>query len=487
MNEFPLGAAEKALRMNHDATVYGTFAEIGAGQEVVGWFFHVGGASGTVAKTISAYDMVVSDAIYGHCDRYVSRKRLEAMLTYEYNLLLERLGPLRGDRSAFFVFADTAATHSRRKHERGHGWLGVRFQTAPRAEPSQIILHVISHDNERTYEREAIGLLGVNLLHGAVYQHGDLAEFLNSLMDNLTRERVEIDMIKFSGPAFAGVDNRLMSLRLVEHAYTDATMFTAEGEVVQPAEMLYQRPILVERGRFRPVNLLTKDLLEKAVAQFRAEPELKGEEPAVLMEVTLRDLALEEGVDERDFLDRIDTLRVLGQPVLISNHGPYYRLVEHLNQYTRKNIGIAVGVPALNSILDEKHYEDLAGGALEAVGRLFARNVRMYVYPRFDAASGETVSAETLTVATRLRHLYTHLLENRHLVSIEACNPDFRAIDSDQVLRQIQAGDPAWEQSVPPPVAELIQQRHLFGWSSAPRPEQTQPGMPDRLADKTSP
>jgi hypothetical protein len=278
-----------------------------------------------------------------------------------------------------------------------------------------------------------------------------------------------------------------MSLRLVEHAYTDATMFTAEGEVVQPAEMLYQRPILVERGRFRPVNLLTRDLLEKAVAQFRAEPELNGEEPAVLMEITLRDLIDGEGVDERDFLDRIDTLRTIGQPVLISNHGPYYRLVENLNHYTRKKIGIAVGVPALNSILDEKHYEDLPGGTLEAAGRLFARNVRMYVYPRFDAATGTAVTAETLNVPPHLRHLYAHLLENRHVLSIQACNPNYRAIDSDLVLRQIQEGNPAWEKSVPEPVAELIREKHLFGWSVSRHPKVMSPGGAEPLPQKPNP
>ena len=280
MNEFPLTPSEKALRMNQDAVVYGTFAEIGAGQEVVRWFFHVGGASGTVAKTISAYDMVVSDAIYGRTERYVSRKRLEAMLLYEYDLLVERLGPLRGDRTAFFAFADTAATRSRSRHADGHGWLGVRFQTVPGAEPSQLILHVTTHDIETVREREAIGLIGVNLLYGAVYQHSEPEALVASLLDNLTRDRVEVDMIKFSGPAFAHVDNCLMSLRLVEHAFTDSAMFTAAGEVVQPAEVLYQRPILIERGRFRPVNLLTWDLLEKALDQFCAEPDVEENSPS---------------------------------------------------------------------------------------------------------------------------------------------------------------------------------------------------------------
>jgi hypothetical protein len=465
MNGQPLTPEEKALRMNQDAVVYGTFAEIGAGQEVVRWFFQVGSASGTVAKTISAYDMVVSDAIYGRCERYVSRKRLEAMLAYEYELLLERLGPLRGEQTSFFVFADTAASHSRTRRSAGHAWQGVRFQTAPRSEPSEVIIHIATHDTDRTREREAIGLMGVNLLYGAVYRHSDPEGLLASLFDNLTRERIEVDMIKFSGPAFDGVDNRLMSLRLIEHAFTDTALFTAQGEVVQPAEVLYQRPILVERGRFRPVNLLTMDLLEKALEQFRSEPELAGEEPIVLMELTLRDLHPQQGVDKQDFLDRVDVLGTLGKTVLISNHGPYFGLVEDFSRYTQKKVGIALGVPALLDILDDSHYEGLRGGTLEAVGRLFADNVRIYVYPRWDHASGQLITAETVEVPPRVRHLYKHLLENRYIVPIERTNPAFRGIDSDGVLRQIQSGESGWDSQVPPEVAQEIKLKRLFGWT----------------------
>jgi hypothetical protein len=464
--EFPLTPAEKALRMNQDAVVYGTFAEIGAGQEVVRWFFQVGGASGTVAKTISAYDMVVSDAIYGRTERYVSRKRLEAMLKYEYDLLVERLGPIRGDRTAFFAFADTAATRSRSRHADGHSWMGVRFQTVPGAEPSQVIIHVTTQDNETAREREAIGLIGVNLVYGAVYQHHDPEALLASLLDNLTRERVEIDMIKFSGPAFAAVDNCLMSLRLVEHAFTDSAMFTADGEVVQPAEVLYQRPILIERGRFRPVNLLTWDLLEKALDQFRAEPDVVGEQPISLVEISVRDLPSRQGKDERDFLDRVDVLRALGQTVLISNHGPYYRLVEHMSRYTQKKIGIALGVPALAGLLDDRHYEDLAGRTLESVGRLFARNVRIYVYPRWDEATRSFVTAETLNIPPEFRHLYAHVLDNGYVVPLRHCNAEYKSMDSDDVLQRIQSGDPTWTSMVPAAVAATIKQKQLFGWKA---------------------
>jgi len=242
---------DKALRINLDAAKYGTFAEIGAGQEVARWFFRVGGAAGTVAKTISAYDTAVSDALYGPTDRYVSRRRLEAMLEHESAVLVEQLGPRRGDRTTFFVFGDTVATRSYSRHQDGHGWLGVRFQTVPRTEPSQVIIHVRLLDKEPPREQAALGVLGVNLLYGALYQHETPTALIASLLDELRRDRVEVDMIELRGPAFAGVDDRLMSLQLVEQAFTDAAMFTADGEVVQPSDVLHERPILGERGSGR--------------------------------------------------------------------------------------------------------------------------------------------------------------------------------------------------------------------------------------------
>ena len=464
MDEAPLDPHQKALRINLDRAVYGTFAEIGAGQEVARWFFHVGGASGTVAKTISAYDMAVSDAVYGPAQRYVSRERLEAMLAHEYALLLERLGPARGDECRFFVFADTVATRNPSRQDDGHGWLGVRFLTVPRGEPSEIIIHVVTHDRERAREQDALGIVGVNLLYGVAYLHAEPTTLLASLLDNLTRDRLEIDMIRFSGPAFATVDNRLMSLELVERGFTEAAMFTAGGEVVQPSERLYMRPVLVERGRFRPVTLLTQDLLERARAQFIVEQCGEGDPPVVLMEMTLRGLGSDAGVDRRDFLARADTLRALGQMVLISNHGPYYRLVEHLSRYTQRPIGIALGVPALMSLLEPQHYEDLAGRTLEAVGRLFAHNVCVYLYPYRDPGTGEVITAETLRVAPAIQHLYAHLLQNRYVQPIRQHTVAYLPIQTRDVLQGIQSGDPGWECMVPPAIVEIIKGERLFGW-----------------------
>ncbi len=464
MEPLPLTTYQKALQINLDTAKYGAFAEIGAGQEVARWFFHVGRASNTVAKTISAYDMSVSDAIYGRCDRYVSRQRLEAMLAHEFDLLLERLQATRGERSTFFVFADTVATRNRARQEDGHGWLGLRFQTQPGAPPSEVIIHVGMLDGENVRAQEALGIIGVNLIHAAFYHHDEPDALLSSLLDDLTRERIEIDVIKLSGPAFAGVDSRLVSLQLVERGFSDAAMFQANGEVVQAAEVLYKRPILVERGTFRPITNLTLDLLERAHEQFLREPRLQGETPFVLMEMTLRNLALESGIDHRDFLARVDILRELGHSVLISNYGRYFRLVEYLSRYTPKPIGIALGIPALLEVTRDAHYSDLAGGILESAGRLFRDNVKLYVYPYRDPTSGVVVTAETVRIAPLAQHLYSYFLEGGFVEAIRDYDPSYLPILTRDVLAKIQSADPVWESMVPPIIARAIKRDALFGW-----------------------
>jgi hypothetical protein len=448
---------DKALHINLDPAKYGTFAEIGAGQEVARWFFRVGGAAGTVAKTISAYDMTVSDAIYGPADRYVSRQRLQAMLAYEYDLLIQRLDAARGERTEFFVFANTMATRSFSRRDDGHGWMGVRFQAAPRAPASEIILHVRMLDPETTREQEAIGILGVNLLAGAFYQRDHPAAIIAALRDGLTRERIEIDLIQFSGPAFAGVDNRLMSLQLVEQQFTDATIFNAAGEVIQPAELLYKKPILIERGSFRPITNLTLAILETARARFAS-----AEPPVVLLEMTLRQLQTGDRIDHADFLARADTLGALGLTVMISNYLRYHRLVPFLRRLTAQPIGFAMGLRNIRELFDDQFYTDTPGGILQALGQLFQGDVKLYVCPAIDPAEGLIINPESHSVPPHLHHLYAHLLVNHRIETI-AVDPALLRIYSRDVIRQIQAGDPRWEQVVPAPVAARIKQRHYFG------------------------
>lgn len=460
-----LGTHQKALQINLDPTSYGTFAEIGGGQEVARWFFRVGGAAGTVAKTMSAYDMTFSDAIYGQCKRYVSRQRLVTMLDHEYQLLVERLDGKRGATTRFFVFADTVAVKSFRGNNDCHGWLGMRFQMEPRSEPSDIIIHVRMLDRESVMQQEALGIIGVNLIYGALHFHTQPRTLIASLLDNLTTERVEVDLVRFSGPAFAGVDNRLMSLELVSHGLTDAAMFTADGEVVQAAEYLYKRPILVERGNFRPVTRLTLDLLVNARAQFMEDANATPEEMAVIMEMTLRSLTTSPGgIDHRDFLDRADILGALGQTVLISNYARFFRLANYLFRHTKKRIGIAIGAPALRELFSEKFYTDLEGGILESFGRLFKNDLKLYLYPMRDAQTGQLITAETFQPEPHLRPLYAYLREKKFIEDIRNYDPTCLNITSADTLARLQRGDTSWETMVPPQVVNIIKERRLFGW-----------------------
>jgi len=457
-----LSTDDKARKINLDKVLHGTLAEIGAGQEVARRFFLVGGAANTVAKTISAYDMAVSDAIYGPSDRYVSRRRLESMLDHEYELLLERLDAKRGETNSFFAFADTVAARSYSRKEEGQGWLGVRFQTAPRSEPNDIIIHVRMLDAENTREQEALGIVGVNLLYGAYYLRESPDELIRSLLDDLTHDRIEIDMIRFVGPAFNHLDPRLMSLKLVELGLTEAAMFTAEGEAVQPGEVLYGRPVLVLRGNFRPVTNTIMDMLAYAEEQFAREG---GDEakPVVLMEMTLRNLSGDTGIDPQDFLARAEILEALGANVLISNLAHYHSVAVYLKAYTADRIGIVVGVPALLSVFDEKYYADLEGGILEAFGRLFKSRVQMLAYPAFDPKGGGLITAESAVVAPQLRNLYRHLFENKMIVPIQRYDTSRLGFFPRDVLALIQKGDPAWESRVPAEVVKLIKQRGYFG------------------------
>lgn len=464
MSEMVSSTEQKALALNRDSKPYGTFAEIGGGQEVVRWFFYVGSAAGTVAKTISAYDMAVSDALYGPAEQYVSRQRLEAMLDHEYGQLLERLGVKRRDNTTFFAFADTVTTRSHQRSGNGRGWLGIRFQASPRAEPSEIIVHVHLLDSTSVRQQEALGIVGVNLIYAAFYRCQDPTSLIGSLIDELSRERVEVDMIKLSGPVFADVDNRLISLQLVEQNLCDAAMFTAQGEVVQPSEVLHKRPILVERGNFRPVTKLTIDLLERAREQFIEEPGVIGQQPVVLAEMTLRSLIPGPDVGHSDFLARADILGALGIDVLISRFEPYYRLADYLVSYTDRMIGIAVGLPSVKEIVDDKYYADLPGGVLESAGRLFKGTVKMYVYPGRDPQSGRVYTFESAPLPSPWQHLRTLLLEIRRLAPIHNYNEGYLTIFPQDVLAKIERNAFGWEEAVPPIVADMIKAKRLFNY-----------------------
>ena len=467
-----LSSHDKALRINIDAARYGVFAEIGAGQEVARWFFHVGGAAGTVAKTISAYDMTVSDAVYGPGRRYVSRQRLQSMLDHEWSLLLERLDGERGGTTKFFVFADTVAARSYTRQDEGQGWLGIRFQTEPRARPSEIIIHARMWDRENTRQQEALGVLGVNLIHGAFYDHARPEALIGELMDELTRDRMEVDMIKLSGLAFDALDSRLMSLQLVQQRLTNAALFAPDGDAVEPAELLHRAPVLIERGSFRPITRVGLDMLERSRELMEGEPDMAGREPVVLMEMTLRNLlTLGEEVEHEDFLARVDTLRALGHTVMISNYSRFHNVTTYLRRYTGERIGMVMGLPTLAQIFEEKYYGDLDGGILEALGRLLGGGpVRLYVYPWKVAETGETLTVENLAMPEPMRQLYLYLMQNRYIAGLEASAGLDLAILPHEVLTRLKSADPSWEELVPRQVVEVVKARRLFGYGGEAAP-----------------
>lgn len=470
-----LDTHQKALQINLDPTKYGAFAEIGAGQEVARWFFRVGGASGTIAKTISAYDMIVSDAIYGQNERYVSRTRLNSMLDHEYRLLTERLKSRRGDNTRFFVFADTCAAKSYTRRDETHGWMGIRFQTGPGSEPSDILMHVRMWDRENLQQQEALGILGVNLIHGALYHFSDPEWIVNALLDNLSIDRIEVDMIQFRGPVFEKVDNRLITLQLVERGLTNAAMFMPNGELVQPADALYKKCILVERGSFRPVTKVTVDMMRYAQAQFVQEPNVLNNDVVVLMEMTLKNLSVEGRIDHREYLERVDMLSTLGHPVLISNYAEFFRLAAYMFRYTKMPIGIVMGVPTLRELFDEKYYADLEGGILESFGRMFRNDLKLYVYPLKDPKTGAVITAGNLRVAPNLQHLYAYLMEGHFIQGLRDVDERNMSIFSRDVLKMLQTGAPGWEECVPPAVADIIKQRGLLGYKPAPQAESPNP------------
>jgi hypothetical protein len=456
---------QKALQINLDPRWYGTIAEIGAGQEVARWFFRAGGAAGTVAKSMSAYDMAVSDAVYGKSDRYVSKGRLQAMLDHEFQLDVDRLGDQRGDETSFFAFADTVVARSYRGGNECHGWMGVKFQAHPRDEPSQVVVHVRMLDDEAPQQQEALGVVGVNLLHGAFFQHHQPDRLVESLLDRLTTGRVEIDLIEMSGIEFRMVDNRVMALKLVQVGLSGAAMFGPDRQVLQPSEALRKKAILVERGSFRPPTVVNIDMLEAARAAFERDPAVAGREVVALTELTMANLrAGGDVVDRRDFLARADLLAACGLPVLISDFVAYHRLAAYLAWRTDGRLGMVMGLPSLVELFDEAKHAELPGGILESFGRLFKNDLRLFVYPML--RDGRVVTVDTVEVDEQLRPLFDYLNRRGSFVGLDH-QPDYLPILSRDVLKRIPTEDTSWESMVPPEVSAVIKKRGFFGYDRA--------------------
>ena len=457
----------KALRINLNDNIYGTFAEIGAGQETVRQFFRAGGGSGTIAKAMSAYDKDFSDAIYGieNDKRYVTEERLRNMLNHEVNLIEERIKRDKHPHKIFFSFANTVATIDFAKKFKGHGWVGIKYQIEPNQEYNDIVLHLRFKENDARLQQETLGMLGTNLIYGAFYKYNQPKKLLRYLYDHLDKDQIEIDTINFSGPLFKDVDNRLISLQLVKNGMTDAVMFSPEGTNVLPAKVLYKKNILALRGSFRPVTKVNMDMFEKSYRMFLKENKVDLKKTQVVFEITLSNLRAEGEIDEQDFMDRAKLLCSLGQTVLISNFQEYYKLVEYFSQYTKARMGLSMGVNNLIDIFDEKYYRHLSGGILEAFGKLFFKDLRVYLYP-VQNEDGSLTNSENLRVHPRMKELYKFFKYNGKVVDITDHDPTILSVFSRTVLKMISEGEDSWEAMLPEGVAKHIKENSLFGYEA---------------------
>ena len=466
MSGFRLTTEEKALKINLTSDIYGCFAEIGAGQEVAANFFKAGGSSGTIAFTQSAYDMKVSDSLYGIASRYVCEERLITMLETEYNHIAQTL-PNKHKESRFFAFCNTVESLNYHKTNQGHGWVGIRFQFRLDGPTNDIILHIKMHDNSHKGQQEALGILGVNLIHAAFFHTDNLDEFLDALVHRIPRDRMEIDMLRVSGPDFENVDNRIIALNLVKRGITDATMFDLAKNVLQPATALYKKNILLMRGRFRPVTKVHIDMIEKGRVEFLKEKRVKEGNLEVVFELTLKDLTADGKISDKDFVDRAELLGSLGYTVMISNYLKHYKMVEYLSAISKGNlIGVILGVYNLSTIFDERYYDNLPGGLLEAFGRGFGHNVKLFVYPATNVEDGSLYDLNNIQIPKNLNGLMQFMKDNDKISAIKTYDQHLLHIMSDDVLSKIKAGASSWEEDVPYEVAQAIKFFELFGYQN---------------------
>lgn len=448
---------EKVLALNLDQNKYGVFAEIGAGQETANWFFRVSASAGTVAKTISAYDMTMSDAIYGRTSRYVSQDRLISMLKYEYDLLEERLAETRGNETTFFSFCNTVRARGYKDTGECYGWLGVRFQLNPNDKPCEIVLHLRLLDETNRDQMDALGKVGVNLIFAAFFYRDSLHSFVESLADDLNGDQVEIDMLRFSGDGFRYIDNRLCALQLVQSGLTSAAMFNKDGEVVSAADTLYKRPILLLRGSFDPVLNLHLDMLHNASDEFSTVMNETQKERAIeVCEISMNNLLSQDSVDHGFFLDRADALQALGKTVLVSSSAEFHRIATYLSLYTAEPIAIVLSIGLMNELFKDKWSANLPGGILESFGRLFKNRVQLYVYPWQNLDSNELVTAENFEAPKDWQFFYKHLLQNDRIRSIEVSDPKLLSKTSRDILDLIEAGGTEWEDWVPEKVHSIV-------------------------------
>lgn len=466
MSKTILETEQKALEINLNDSIYGTFAEIGAGQEVARYFFQAGGSSGTIAKTMSAYDKTYSDAIYGieESGRYVCENRIYKMLDHEFSLMENRLREEQPN-TAFFAFANTVAAINYSRTIKGNGWMGIRFQVDPTKKANDFVLHVRMLDNDNHLQQDAIGILGVNMVYACFYKRDNIDEFLSSLMDDL-EDRIFIDMVRLEGPDFQHLDHRLICLKMVKLKLTDVAIFGPDGKSLQAAEFLYKKPVLIVRSRFRPITVINWEMFNSGIKQFADDLSRDVNEVFLLPEITIEDLESEGKIDEKDFLERVSLLSHLNKVVVISNCSQHQKLINYLLDYRISHVGFVMSIWHLMDIIQEKYDKNKAGRLLSSFGNMFSRHVKVYAYPAIDEDTGQMVNAFNVDIPKDIDYLYKYLLEGKYISDIKEFTPEILTNYSKEVLRSLRTDEGEWEKLVPPGIAQVIKAQKLFGYKS---------------------
>lgn len=416
----------KALKINLNPNIYGTFAEIGAGQEVARNFFTAGAASGTIAKTMSAYDMVFSNEIYGaeESGRYVSKSRLLKMLTHEFDLLTERLEGLAYDQRCFFSFANTVTTLNYSKSNDPHGWVGIRFQSEPHGKANEIILHIRLLDSDASLQQNVLGVIGVNLVYAAFFLNEDVQTMIESLVDNLSIGSVEIDLINLRGPIFQHANDRLVNLYLIAKGFSSAAIFDKSAEVQQSKDLLYKKNIMILRTKFRQKSTPNFDLFNRAVEQFKKTQDIDDSNLIVLIEVLMSNILDEKKEinreDLEEFASRAEELCATGNHVIVSHFSRNHKLAQYLAKCKPNSVGISTNIANLKRIFDSAQYgEDYTDELLSYVSDLFSKNVKLYAYPYLNKVTNEIITTQNMPVSYQAKPLYDFLILNNYITDIE--------------------------------------------------------------------
>ena len=460
-----LSTKEKSVHINIDSKYYGTIAEIGGGQETARHLFQAGGASNTIAKSISAYDKLFSDHFYndGAPARYVAEDRLRKMVSYEYDELIKILD--HKNPKKFFAFANTVETLNFSKTNLGNGWLGIAVEGTDRYHPNLFFIHVKLHENDTLLQQYSLGALGINLIYGGLFEWKDPRNILLSLLDNLDTSRVEVDYAYVEGPDMAWVDNRLLNLMLVSNNMTPAIMFDNHGRIQQPGDMLYHKNVLLMRGYFRPINNLGIEFLEDSMEIFKRDEDYTPENTIAFCEISLNYLMQGEQLDEKDFLHRVDLLNLVGQSVMISRFKRYFELVHYFRQYKLIKLRMVVGLPTFEKIFDSSYYTDLRGGLLEALGAMFQDNVKVYLYPAIDTVTGEVLYPNDDYFKGKTSLLWQYLNATGSIILLRSLSSKHLNITSELISSMIENGDDSLKSYLPEKVYQHIKDNKLFGFN----------------------